>query len=60
MGIGSILKARTILLAVKGKEKADIVKQALTGPITTECPASLLQTHADVIVLVDREAGRLL
>ncbi|MBW7477013.1 glucosamine-6-phosphate deaminase [Paenibacillus oenotherae] len=60
MGIGSILKARTILLAVKGKEKAEIVKQALTGPITTECPASLLQTHANVIVLLDREAGRLL
>ncbi|MBW7461215.1 6-phosphogluconolactonase, partial [Paenibacillus sepulcri] len=60
MGIGSILKADTILLVVKGADKAEIVKEALTGPITTECPASLLQTHAKVIVLLDREAGRLL
>lgn len=58
MGVGSILKANTILLAVRGADKADIVKQALTGPITTEVPASLLQTHPRVIVLLDREAGR--
>ncbi|WP_219836028.1 glucosamine-6-phosphate deaminase [Paenibacillus sp. R14(2021)] len=60
MGVGSILKASTILLVVKGADKAEIVKQALQGPIMTECPASLLQTHKNVIVLVDREAGRLL
>jgi len=60
MGIGSILKADTVLLVVKGADKAEIVKEALTGPITTECPASLLQTHAKVIVLLDHEAGRLL
>jgi glucosamine-6-phosphate deaminase len=60
MGVGSILKAQKILLVVKGADKAEIVKQSLTGPITTECPASLLQTHAKVIVLLDREAGRLL
>lgn len=58
MGVGSILKANTILLVVRGADKADIVKQALTGPITTEVPASLLQTHPRVIVLLDREAGR--
>lgn len=58
MGVGTILKARTILLAVKGADKAEIVRRALTGPITTECPASLLQTHPRVIVLLDREAGR--
>ncbi|AZN40240.1 glucosamine-6-phosphate deaminase [Paenibacillus albus] len=60
MGVGSILKADSILLVVKGADKAGIVKQALQGPITTEVPASLLQTHKNVIVLVDREAGRLL
>lgn len=58
MGVGSILKAKTILLVVRGADKADIVHQALTGPITTECPASLLQTHPNVIVLLDSEAGR--
>ncbi|MFB9326002.1 glucosamine-6-phosphate deaminase [Paenibacillus aurantiacus] len=60
MGVGSILKAKTILLVVKGADKAEIVKRALQGPITTEVPASLLQTHANVIVLLDQEAGRLL
>jgi glucosamine-6-phosphate deaminase len=60
MGVGSILKARAILLVVKGEGKAEIVKRALTGMITTECPASLLQTHANVTVLVDQGAGRLL
>ncbi|MNG30320.1 Glucosamine-6-phosphate deaminase 1 [compost metagenome] len=58
MGVGSILKAKTIILAVRGADKADIVREALFGPITTDCPASLLQTHGDVIVLLDREAGR--
>lgn len=60
MGVGSILKAKTILLAVRGADKAAIVKEALTGPITTNVPASLLQTHPHVIVLLDREAGRML
>lgn len=60
MGVGSILKAASIVLVVKGADKADIVKQALQGPITTDVPASLLQTHKNVTVLVDREAGRLL
>ena len=60
MGVGSILKANTIVLAVRGADKANIVKEALTGPITTSVPASLLQTHARVIVLLDREAGRML
>ncbi|WP_127572591.1 glucosamine-6-phosphate deaminase [Paenibacillus xylaniclasticus] len=58
MGVGSILKAKTIILAVRGADKADIVREALFGPITTQCPASLLQTHHNVIVLLDREAGR--
>ncbi|WP_405080013.1 glucosamine-6-phosphate deaminase [Paenibacillus chitinolyticus] len=58
MGVGTILKARTILLIVRGADKADIVHRALTGPITTQCPASLLQTHPHLIVLLDAEAGR--
>ncbi|GKU75764.1 glucosamine-6-phosphate deaminase [Paenibacillus sp. L3-i20] len=60
MGVGSILKANTILLVVRGSDKARIVKEALTGPITTQVPASLLQTHPRVIVLLDQEAGRML
>ncbi|MEF3306486.1 glucosamine-6-phosphate deaminase [Paenibacillus sp. GYB003] len=59
MGVGTILKAKMILLVVRGADKAEIVHRALTGPITTECPASLLQTHPHVVVLLDTESGRL-
>lgn len=58
MGVGTILKAKTILLVVRGADKANIVHRALTGPITTDCPASLLQTHPHLVVLLDKEAGR--
>jgi glucosamine-6-phosphate deaminase len=58
MGVGTILKAKTILLIVKGEDKADIVYRALSEPITTECPASLLQTHPNLVVLLDAAAGR--
>lgn len=57
MGVATILKAKTVLLVVKGQDKADIVKQALQGPITTQCPASLLQLHPNLIVLLDQAAG---
>jgi len=57
MGVGTILKAKKILLVVKGADKADIIKQALQGPITTDVPASLLQTHPNLIVLLDSAAA---
>jgi glucosamine-6-phosphate deaminase len=58
MGVGTILKAKTILLVVRGADKAEIVHRALTGPIQTEVPATLLQTHPNLVVLLDAEAGR--
>jgi len=57
MGLGGIFKAVTILLVVKGADKADIVHRALTGPLTTECPASLLQLHPDLVVMLDEGAA---
>jgi len=57
MGVGNILKARTILLVAKGRSKAEAVRRALKGPVTTACPASLLQLHPRVVVMLDREAG---
>ncbi|TJY42176.1 glucosamine-6-phosphate deaminase [Cohnella pontilimi] len=57
MGVGTILKAKMILLVVKGADKADIVKRALQGPITTKCPGSLLQTHPNLVVLLDQAAA---
>lgn len=58
VGVGPILRAKEVLLLAKGEEKADILEQALRGPITTECPASLLQLHPNVHILVDEAAGR--
>lgn len=60
MGIGSILQAKQILLMAKGEDKAEVIAKALKGPITTKCPASLLQTHSNVVVVVDQAAGRYL
>lgn len=60
MGINSIMRARKVILAVSGADKAEILKQALTGSITPLVPASILQFHPDVIVVADEAAGSLL
>lgn len=56
MGIGTIMRARKILIIVSGKDKADILAEALTGPVTPRVPASILQMHPDVIVVADEDA----
>lgn len=56
MGIGNIMAAKQILVVVNGEAKADIVKQAFTGPITPMVPASILQLHPNVIVVGDQAA----
>ena len=56
MGLGSILNARRILLLVSGKEKADILRDSLIGPITPKVPASILQFHPDLTVIADEAA----
>lgn len=56
MGIGTIMRARKILVVVNGKDKAEIVKKAFFGPVTPKVPASVLQLHPDVTVVGDKEA----
>ncbi len=51
MGIRAIMQARKIILIVNGNDKYDILKEALTGPITPKVPASVLQLHADLTVI---------
>ncbi|NLP36362.1 MAG: glucosamine-6-phosphate deaminase [Firmicutes bacterium] len=60
MGMGTILKAKKILLLANGKTKAKAIKDALCGRITTRIPASFLQLHRDITVIVDKEAASLL
>ena len=59
-GIGTIMKAKNILLIATGANKAKAVKDMIEGPIDEACPASVLQKHGDVIVIVDEAAASLL
>lgn len=56
MGIGTIMRAKKILLIVSGEEKADILKEVLYGPVTPRVPGSILQLHNDVVVVADEAA----
>ncbi len=56
MGIGCIMAARRVLLIASGEDKADAVYNAFCGPITPECPASILQLHKDVVLVGDKAA----
>lgn len=60
MGIKSIMQAKEILLIASGAEKAQAVKAMLEGEVTEEMPASVLQTHPHVIVIVDEAAASLI
>lgn len=60
MGIKTIMSAKKIILLAKGNEKAEIIKQAIEGPVNINCPASILQTHPDVTFILDQEAASLL
>ena len=54
MGMGTLLRARAILLLATGENKAAAVAQAVNGPVTTQLPASFLQLHAHTTLYVDR------
>jgi glucosamine-6-phosphate deaminase len=57
MGVGSILAARRILLMAWGEGKAAVVRQAVEGDISAQCPASFLQTHKNVMAVLDEAAA---
>ena len=56
MGIGTIMKAKKVLVVVSGEDKAEIVAEAFSGEVTPEVPASILQMHQDVTVVADKAA----
>lgn len=56
MGIGTIMRARKILVVASGADKADAVAKMIQGPVTPEVPASILQLHPDVTVVGDEAA----
>ena len=60
MGLGTIMAAKKVLLIASGKDKAEIVKKAFFGPVVPEVPASILQMHQDVTIVIDEDAASLL
>jgi glucosamine-6-phosphate deaminase len=57
MGLGSIMKAKKIILLASGEKKAEIIAKLVQEKISTKIPASLLQVHPDVLVIVDQAAA---
>lgn len=57
MGIGTIMKAKKIVLLAWGESKAPVLQQAIEGDVTEHVPASLLQDHNDVTFIIDELAS---
>lgn len=60
MGLGEIMKAKSIILIASGKGKAEAIAKLFSGKITTKSPATLLAVHNDVTVIIDEQAASLL
>jgi glucosamine-6-phosphate deaminase len=56
-GLGTILQARHLMLIATGESKADAAAAAVEGPVSASCPASVLQLHPHVTVLLDPAAA---
>ncbi|HKL13377.1 MAG TPA: glucosamine-6-phosphate deaminase, partial [Halanaerobiales bacterium] len=57
MGISTILKSDKIIIMAAGENKASAINKTLSGQINTCTPSTLLQTHPDVTVIVDKDAA---
>ena len=56
-GLGTILRARHLVLLAFGEEKAEAIAAAVEGPITSSKPGSVIQLHPHVTVIVDEAAA---
>ncbi len=56
-GLGTILEARHVILLATGAQKAQAVRDMAEGPVAAICPASVLQLHPHVTVLLDEAAA---
>ncbi|MPN53141.1 Glucosamine-6-phosphate deaminase [bioreactor metagenome] len=58
MGSGTIMrKAKKVLMLASGEGKQDAIYGMIKGPITENLPASILQKHQDVVVIIDKAAA---
>jgi len=60
MGLATIMASKEVMLLASGTHKAEIIKKALKGPVTTDVPASILQNHPNLTVILDKPAASLL
>jgi len=58
MGMTTILQAEAVILLAHGKSKADCIERVVNGPLTTDLPASFLQLHHDVDLILDEGAAQ--
>ncbi|MBA6414172.1 glucosamine-6-phosphate deaminase [Parahaliea sp. F7430] len=59
MGIATIMAARQVILLATGDNKAEAVQATVDGPMSVDCPASVLQSHPAATVIVDQAAALL-
>ena len=57
MGIGSIMKSKKVILIAYGEAKAEAIANTINGEITIDVPASVLQNHPDVTIILDDAAA---
>jgi glucosamine-6-phosphate deaminase len=57
MGVGTILEARELIMLASGPGKSEAIRTAVEGPLTAQCPASVVQLHRKAFIIVDKEAG---
>ncbi|ALJ23042.1 glucosamine-6-phosphate deaminase [Lactobacillus gallinarum] len=58
MGTANIMDAKKVVLMAFGENKAQAIKEMIEGPVTEQLPASILQKHPDVTVIVDKAAAQ--
>jgi glucosamine-6-phosphate deaminase len=58
--VPAIVRIPTLILNVPGSNKAEAVKRTVEGPVTPDCPASILQRHANATLFVDVDSAALL
>ncbi|PZR32621.1 MAG: glucosamine-6-phosphate deaminase [Azospira oryzae] len=57
MGVGTIMKAKRIVMMAWGEGKAGITQKAVEGPVTDQIPSTFLQKHPNTLVVVDDAAS---
>ncbi|NRO44828.1 glucosamine-6-phosphate deaminase [Lactobacillus helveticus] len=58
MGTANIMDAKKVVLMAFGEKKAQAIKEMIEGPVAEQVPASILQKHPDVTVIVDKAAAQ--